>query len=48
MCLQPPPSVPSAAEHRPDATIATGPEEDPPVYLLDACGFLTVLHEGKG
>lgn len=33
---QPPPSVPSAAEHIPEATIAAGPEEDPPVYLSGA------------
>ena len=36
MFAQPPPSVPSAAEHSPEATIAAGPEEDPPVYLSDA------------
>lgn len=41
--LQPPPSVPNAAEHNPDATSAAGPEEDPPVYLSVECGFLTVL-----
>lgn len=41
--VQPPPSVPNAAEHIPDATIAAGPEEDPPVYLSSACGFLVVL-----
>jgi len=28
--------VPSAAEHSPEATIAAGPEEDPPVYLSGA------------
>lgn len=33
---QPPPSVPSAAAHSPEATIAAGPEEDPPVYLSGA------------
>lgn len=42
--LQPPPSVPNAAEHNPEATIAAGPEDDPPVYLSGACGFLVVLH----
>jgi len=41
--IQPPPSVPSAAGHNPDATIAAGPEEDPPVYLSVECGFLVVL-----
>lgn len=40
---QPPPSVPRAAEHSPEATIAADPEEDPPVYLSGACGFLVVL-----
>lgn len=41
--VQPPPSVPSAAEQSPEAMIAAGPEEDPPVYLSGACGFLAVL-----
>lgn len=41
--VSPPPSVPNAAEHSPEATIAAGPEEDPPVYLSGACGFLAVL-----
>lgn len=41
--LIPPPSVPRAAEHSPEATIAAEPEEDPPVYLSGACGFLVVL-----
>ena len=40
---EPPPSVPSAAEHIPEATIAAGPDEDPPVYLSRSCGFLAVL-----
>lgn len=31
------------AGHNPHATIADGPEEDPPVYLSTACGFLGVL-----
>lgn len=39
----PPPSVPKAAEHSPAATIAAEPDEDPPVYLSGACGFLVVL-----
>lgn len=42
---QPPPSVPTAAEHIPDATSAAGPEEDPPVYLSNECGFLAVLYK---
>ena len=33
MLIQPPPSVPRAAEHNPEATIAAGPDDDPPVYL---------------
>lgn len=41
--LIPPPSVPRAAEHSPEATIAAEPEEDPPVYLLGSCGFRVVL-----
>ena len=41
--VQPPPSVPSAAEQSPEATIAAGPEDDPPVYLSGSCGFLVVL-----
>lgn len=41
--LIPPPSVPRATEHSPEATIAAEPEEDPPVYLSGACGFLVVL-----
>ena len=41
--IQPPPSVPSAAEHIPEATIAAGPDEDPPVYLSRSCGFRAVL-----
>lgn len=41
--LQPPPSVPSVAEHSPEATSAAGPEEEPPVYLSGAYGFLVVL-----
>lgn len=41
--VQPPPSVPSAAGQSPEATIAAGPDEDPPVYLSEACGFLVVL-----
>lgn len=45
--LIPPPSVPRAAEHRPEATIAAEPEEDPPVYLLGSCGFLVVLQCSK-
>lgn len=43
--VQPPPSVPNAAAHIPEATIAAGPDEDPPVYLSGACGFLVVLHK---
>lgn len=45
--VQPPPSVPRAAEHNPEATIAAGPEEDPPVYLSSAWGFLVVLMTQK-
>lgn len=45
LLAQPPPSVPRAAEHSPEATIAAGPEEDPPVYLSGAWGFLVVLME---
>lgn len=41
---QPPPSVPNAAEHSPAATIAAGPEDEPPVYLSGSCGFLAVLY----
>lgn len=41
--MEPPPSVPTAAEQIPDATIAAGPEDDPPVYLSTECGFLVVL-----
>lgn len=43
---KPPPSVPSAAEQSPEATSAAGPEDDPPVYLSGACGFLVVLQQG--
>lgn len=45
--IQPPPSVPREAEHNPQATIAAGPDDDPPVYLSSACGFPVVLQEGK-
>lgn len=41
--IQPPPSVPNAAEHNPEATIAAEPEEEPPVYLFGLCGFPGVL-----
>lgn len=43
MIVQPPPSVPRAAEQSPEATIAAGPEEDPPVYRSGECGFRVVL-----
>lgn len=43
----PPPSVPRAAGHSPEATIAAEPEEDPPVYLSGECGFLVVLQETR-
>lgn len=43
MLYEPPPSVPIAAGHSPQATTAAGPEEDPPVYLSTECGFLVVL-----
>lgn len=43
LMMIPPPSVPRAAGHSPEATIAAEPEEDPPVYLSGACGFLVVL-----
>ena len=41
---EPPPSVPMAAGHKPDATIEAGPDDEPPVYLSNACGFLAVLY----
>ena len=40
---EPPPSVPSAAEHIPEATIAVGPDEDPPVYLSGSCSIQLVM-----
>lgn len=41
--IQPPASVPKAAEQNPEATSATEPEEEPPVYLFGLCGFPGVL-----
>ncbi|KAI3747115.1 hypothetical protein L6452_09562 [Arctium lappa] len=38
--IQPPPYVPNATEHIPEATMVAGPDEDPPVYLSGLCGFL--------
>eukprot|EP01018_Ginkgo_biloba_P002378 Gb_15523 [translate_table: standard] len=40
--IDPPPSVPSAAGHSPDATRAAGPDDEPPVYRWAEWGFLTV------
>ncbi|KAI3772161.1 hypothetical protein L6452_03341 [Arctium lappa] len=41
--IQPPPSVPNATEHIPEATMDVGPDEDPPVYLSGLCGFLYTI-----